>query len=153
MSTSTVLIAPLGNATWLPAAAMVAAVNVYVTVPSAFVAGVTLLHPRKYVVPFELATLKRGEPPWHWLALASVNDADENVWPSRPVIDAPADALVVVGQFFSRCRTPLSYVDTTGQDEPVPTNVHGASAAAAVLASARAAIAALRNTSLFMRSS
>jgi hypothetical protein len=81
---------------WPWPAAIVAGVNVYVTLPSALVVGVTLLQPRKYVVPFELATLKRGEPPWHWLAFASVNDADENVWPSRPVIDAPAEAFVVV---------------------------------------------------------
>jgi hypothetical protein len=113
----------------------------------------TLLQPRKYVVPFELATLKRGEPPWHWLALASVNDADENVWPSRPVIDAPADAFVAVEQFFSRCSTPLLYVDTTGQLEPVPTKVHGASAAAAVLATARAATTAVKKISRFIGAS
>jgi hypothetical protein len=47
-----------------------------------------------------VTTLKRGEPPWHWLALASVNEPDENVCPSRPVIDAPADAFVLVAQFF-----------------------------------------------------
>jgi hypothetical protein len=132
---------------------MVAGVNVYVTVPSLFVVGVTLLQPRKYVVPFELATLKRGEPPWHWLALARVNDPDENVWPSSPVIDAPADAFVAVAQFFSRWSTPLPNVDTTGQLEPVPTKVHGTSAAAAVLATARAATTAVRKTSRFIGAS
>jgi hypothetical protein len=39
-------------------------VNVYVAVPLAFVVGVTLLHPRKKK-PVDVATLKRGEPPWH----------------------------------------------------------------------------------------
>src|SRR5437763_5658482 len=40
-------IAPVGNGTWFPAAASVAAVKVYVAVPSALIVGVTLLHPRK----------------------------------------------------------------------------------------------------------
>jgi len=51
---------------------------VYVTVPSLLVVGVTLLQPRKYVVP-PATTLNRGEPPWHWPAFASVKDADVNV--------------------------------------------------------------------------
>src|SRR5579864_6440940 len=148
MSTSTVLIDPVGNGTWFPAAAMVAGVNMYVSVPSAFVVGVTLLQPRKNVAS-DVTTLKRGEPPWHCVALASVNEPDENVCPARPVIEAPAAALVDVVQFFSRCRTPLLYVDTTGHVVPVPTNVHGASAAAAVPARASAAAAAAKNTSLF----
>ena len=52
--------------------------NVYVAEPSPLIVGVTLLQPMKYVVVPTL-TLKRGEPPWHWVGLASVNDADENV--------------------------------------------------------------------------
>jgi hypothetical protein len=63
------------------------------------------LQPRKKN-PVVVSTLKRGEPPWHWLALASVNEADVNVCPSSPVISAPAAAFVDVGQVFSRCRTP-----------------------------------------------
>src|SRR4051812_25338155 len=93
---STLWIVPVGNATWFPPAAIVAAVNVYVTVPPTLFVGVTLLHPRKNV-PVVVTTLNRGEPPWHWLALASVNDADENVWPLKPVIVAPAEAFVPVG--------------------------------------------------------
>ena len=50
----------------------------YVTVPSAFVVGTTLLQPRKNM-PVVVITLNRGEPPWHWLALASVNEAEVNV--------------------------------------------------------------------------
>ena len=46
----------------------------------AFVVGVTLLQPRKKE-PVVVSTLNRGEPPWHWVALANVNDADWNVWP------------------------------------------------------------------------
>ena len=40
-------IVPVGVATCCPAAASVAAVNVYVTVPFAFVVGVTLLQPEE----------------------------------------------------------------------------------------------------------
>src|SRR3954452_25451057 len=49
-----------------------AAVKVYVAVPSPLIVGVTSLQPRKNV-PAVVTTSKRGEPPWHWLALASVN--------------------------------------------------------------------------------
>jgi hypothetical protein len=66
----------------LPPAARVAASNVYVTVPFELVVGVTLLQPRKNVVsvdPFVVTTLNRGEPPWHWLVFASVNEDDTNV--------------------------------------------------------------------------
>src|SRR3954465_11412550 len=80
------------------------ALNVYV-VPT----GGTLLQPRKKN-PVVVCTSKRGEPPWHWLVLASVNDADMNVCPSRPVRSAPAAAFVGVGQFFARCRTPAENV-------------------------------------------
>src|SRR6185312_9861894 len=84
----------------------VAAVNVYVTVPSAFVVGVTLLQPSGKR-PSLVTTTKRGEPPWHWEAFASVNDADWNACPSAPVMSAPAAAFVGVGQGFARCSTPL----------------------------------------------
>src|SRR5216110_678615 len=85
---------------------MVAAVNVYVAVPFEFTTGATLLQPRKYVVPFELTMLNRGEPPWHWLVLASVNEADVNGWPLTPVIVAYADAFVSVAHGLARCSTP-----------------------------------------------
>jgi len=52
-------------------------------VPFPFVVGVTLLQPRKNS-PVVVETLKRGDPPWHWLVLASVNDADANAWPATP---------------------------------------------------------------------
>jgi hypothetical protein len=39
--------------------------------------------------------------------LLSVTDADVNVWPVSPVMFAPADAFVVVAQFFSRCSQPF----------------------------------------------
>jgi hypothetical protein len=39
--------------------------------------------------------------------LLSVNDADVNGWPVSPVMFAPADAFVVVAQFFSRCSQPF----------------------------------------------
>src|SRR4051794_29568706 len=101
ISTSAEVIVPVtgdGNA--------FAGVNVYVAVPSAFTTGVTLLQPRKNV--FVVVTmLNRGEPPWHWVVLLSVNDADVNVWPVSPVMSAPADAFVVVAQFFSRCSQPF----------------------------------------------
>jgi hypothetical protein len=77
----------------MPAAAIVAAVQVYVAVPFAFSVGVTLLQPRKNVVTL-VTTLKRGEPPWHCAGFASVNDADVKVCPPTPVIVAPADAFV-----------------------------------------------------------
>src|SRR5262245_51590619 len=89
--TSTDWIVPVGTGTWLPPAAIVAAFNVYVAVPLAFTVGVTLLHPRKNV-RLVVTTLKRGEPPWHWAVLASVNDAESSACPARPLIVAPADA-------------------------------------------------------------
>src|SRR4029077_7285389 len=92
--TSTCVIVPVGVGTCWPAAASVAALNVYVAVPSAFATGVTLLQPRKKR-PAGVVMLNRGEPPWHWVVLARVNDADANGWPLRPVMSAPADALVV----------------------------------------------------------
>ena len=49
----------------------------YVTVPSAFGIGATLLQPSGNR-PVVVTTMNRGEPPWHWLALASVNEADVN---------------------------------------------------------------------------
>ena len=55
----------------------------------------------------------RGEPPWHCAALASVNDADWNVWPVRPVMSAWAAAFVAVGQFLARWSTPLLYDELT----------------------------------------
>src|SRR3954451_2684390 len=135
---------PVGNGTWLPAAASVAAVKVYVAETSALIVGVTLLQPRKKtVVP--ITTSNRGDPPWHWLALASVNDADWNVWPVRPVMSAPAAAFVGVGQFLARCSTPCAYVEVT---QPVlPGSYTPGSSAAAVVAAntrAQAAIAATR---------
>jgi hypothetical protein len=97
--------------------------------------------------------LKRGEPPWHCEAFASVNDADVNVCPLTPVIVAPAEAFVSVVHGFDRCNTPLLYVDVGEQTAPAPTNVHGTSAAAAVPASARAATpAAARTMGFFIRS-
>ena len=48
--------------------------------PSAFVVGVTLLQPRKNV-PVLVTMSNLGEPPWHWLADASVNEAEVNGWP------------------------------------------------------------------------
>src|SRR5689334_10904779 len=139
ISTSIAWIVPVGNASPLPPAASVAGVNVYV-VPT----GMTLLQPRKNV-PSVVTTSKRGEPPWHWLVLASVNDADVNVWPSRPVMSAPAAAFVDVGQFFSRCSTPLLNVECTqpvlpGSNTPgtstapaVPTTISAAAATAATM--------------------
>ena len=47
MSTSTDVIVPVGNGTCPPPAAIVAALNVYVALPSALMTGVTLLQPRK----------------------------------------------------------------------------------------------------------
>src|SRR3954447_6021723 len=85
----------------------------------------------------------RGEPPLHCDALASVNDADVNVWPVNPVMSAPAAASAVVGHFFSRWSTPWLYVLTVH----APVGSYGAitSAAAAGPATARAhaAIAAM----------
>jgi len=75
---------PVGTGS--PAAASEAGVKTYVAEPSALRVGVTLLQPMKYVVVPTL-TLNRGEPPWHWVALASVNDADENE-PAASVIFA-----------------------------------------------------------------
>ena len=77
ISTLTDWIVPVGVATCCPAAASVAAVKVYVAVPSAFVVGVTLLQPSGNR-PVVVTTTKRGEPPWHWAVLASVNDPDWN---------------------------------------------------------------------------
>jgi hypothetical protein len=51
------------------------------TAPSSpLTVGFTLLHPRKNVAS-DVTTSKRGEPPCHWLTLASVNAAQVNVWP------------------------------------------------------------------------
>src|SRR5665213_2503384 len=94
--------------------------------------------------------LKRGEPPWHWAVFARVKDALENVCPSAPVMLAPADAFVVVAQFFTRCSTPPLY-DDDGQPVVPGSKVHGVSAAAAVPASASAAVAAMRRITFFMR--
>ena len=58
-------------------------------------------------------TLKRGEPPWHCVELSSVNAADWKVWPLTPVISAPAAALAVVAQVFSRCSVFLAKVALT----------------------------------------
>src|SRR2546421_11667028 len=111
---------------------MVAAVNVYVAVPFVFTTGATLLQPRKYVVPFELVMLNRGEPPWHWLVLASVNDAEVNGCPLTPVILPNADTTVAVGQFFSRCSVPFTTVALTQPASAgVCATVPGMSAAAA----------------------
>jgi len=105
-----------------------------VAVPSPFTTGVTLLQPRKNV-PSPVTMSNLGEPPVHWAALASVNAADENVWPDNPVMSAPAAAFVAVGQFFSRCRTPAEYV-ATGQPVLPGSKTPGTSAAPAVPASA-----------------
>ena len=59
MSTLTDWTVPVGVTTCWPAAASVAAVKVYVAVPSLFVVGVTLLHPRKNR-PVVVETLNRG---------------------------------------------------------------------------------------------
>src|SRR5262249_24422717 len=77
--------------------------------------------------------LKRGDPPWHWPAFASVNEADANACPLRPVMVAPADALVVVAQFFARWSTPFEN-DEVGQAVLPGSNTHGERAAAAELA-------------------
>src|SRR3954469_3377750 len=135
ISTSADVIVPVGAGS--PAATSAAGVNVYVAVPSAFTTGVTLLQPRKNV-PVVVTMLNRGEPPWHWLVLLSVNDADVNVWPVSPVMFAPADAFVVVAQFFSRCSQPFC---TTATGHPVwpGSNTPGTSAALAPAANAHAA--------------
>lgn len=56
----------------------------------------------------------RGEPPLQTVPAESVNSAELNVCPARPVMSAPAAASVAVGQFFSRWSTPPEYV-ATGQ--------------------------------------
>src|SRR5947208_14563317 len=109
----------------------------------------TLLQPRKNV-PFVVTTSKRGEPPWHWLVLASVNDAEVNVCPSSPVMSAPAAAFVDVAQFFSRWSTPLAN-DAFGHPVLPGSKTPGTSAPAAVPASASAAAAAAAVMSRFMR--
>src|SRR5438874_1271446 len=103
--TAAAVIVPVGNGTWLPPAAIVAAVNVYVA-PLPEIVGITLLQPRKKV-PFVVTTSNRGDPPWHCDVLASVNEADVKVCPSKPVMSAPAAAFADVAQVFSRWRTPL----------------------------------------------
>jgi hypothetical protein len=108
---------------------------------------VTLLQPRKKK-PVVVSTLNRGEPPWHWLVLASVNEADWNVWPLRPVMSAPAAAFVDVGQFFSRCNV-FVFLTNVALTQPVlpGSNTPGTSAADAetVKASAVARTPAIRN--------
>src|SRR4051794_25846034 len=101
-STSTALIEPVG--TGRPAAASDCGVNVYVTEPSGLIVGVTLLQPRKYVVP-PATTSNRGEPPWHWLALASGNEAGRNVFPPRPPVSAPGAAFVALGPCLAEGST------------------------------------------------
>src|SRR5206468_3796102 len=132
------VIVPVGNADGLFPAAIVAALNAYVSEPSALVVGVTLLQPRKNV-PVVVKTLKRGEPPWHWAALASVNEADVKVWPFAPVMVAPADAFVAVAHGFARWSTPALNVEETPGQAFAGSNVNGSSAAAAVPASASTA--------------
>src|SRR5439155_10740514 len=124
-----------------------ARVKLYVAVPSALTTGVTLLQPRKYVCGpvVEVAPmLNRGEPPWHWVVLASVNDADVNGWPVRPVMSPKALAFVAVGQFFSRWSTPLLKL-ACGQPVPPGSKTPGTRTAPAgpATASAHAAIAAM----------
>src|SRR5690348_16300705 len=99
-------------------------------------------------MPFVVTMSKRGEPPWHWLALASVNDADWKVWPLSPVMSAPAAAFVAVGQFFARWRTPLLYVAVTQPVAP-GSKTPGSSAAVAVAVRARAAAATAAISSFF----
>src|SRR5205823_5255807 len=115
-------------------AQIVAGVRVYVAVPLALIVGGTLLQPRKKV-PVVVATASRGEPPWHCDSLASVNEADANTSPSRPVMSAPAAAFVDDGQFFARCKAPLLKDDVT---QPVlsGSNTVGTSAAPDEFASA-----------------
>jgi hypothetical protein len=112
--------------------------------------GVTVLQPRKNV-PVVVKMLKRGEPPWHWVAFASVNEADVKVCPLTPVISAPAEATVSVVQGFDRCRTPLLKVDVGAQTAPGATNVPGTSAAAAELTNASAITAVPMTMSFFIR--
>jgi hypothetical protein len=96
-----------------------------------------LLQPRKNVPgAADVKTLKRGEPPWHWAGLASVNEADVNVCPLTPVISAPADAFVGVVHGFDRWSTPPLNVEATPGHALPGSNVDGTSAAAAVPASA-----------------
>ena len=85
-------------------------------------------------MPAVVTTSKRGEPPWHCAALASVNEADANVWPVNPVMSAPAAALVAVGQFLARCSTPALYV-AVGHPVLPGSKTPGSSAAEAVAAS------------------
>src|ERR1700730_15146844 len=128
MITEAWVIVPVGTSKC--AARIDAGVNVYVAVPSAFTTGVTLLQPRKYV--FTVVTmLKRGEPPWHWLALFSVNDPDKNGCPFISVIRPYADAGVEFTQLFSRCRHPFCAF-ATGQPVLFWSKVPGTSAAPAV---------------------
>src|SRR5436305_14898622 len=98
--------------------------------------------------------LNRGEPPWHWLVLASVNDAEVNGCPLTPVILPNADTTVAVGQFFSRCSVPFTTVALT---QPASAGfcakVPGMSAAAAVPARASVRTAAVAAISLFIRKS
>src|ERR1700680_3434868 len=93
--------------------------------------------------------LKRGEPPWHWLTLASVNDADVKDWPPSPVISAPADAFVVVAQFLARWRTPLENV-AVGQPVWPGSKTPGTRAAAAVPASPSVRTSAAAMSSRFI---
>ena len=91
--------------------------------------------------------LNRGEPPWHWLVLASVNEADVNGWPLTPVIVAYADAFVSVAHGLARCSTPPLTV-AFGHPVSWGSKTCGTSAAAAVPASAMAATLAAMMISL-----
>ena len=91
----------------------------------------------------------RGEPPLHCAALLSVNEADVNVCPARPVMSAPAAAFVAVGQFFSRWSTPLENV-ATGQPVLPGSKTPGTSAAAAVEARASVSAAVATMIAFFM---
>ena len=108
--------------------------------PFPFVVGVTLLQPRKNS-PVVVETLKRGDPPWHWLVLASANDADSNARPLTPVTSAPAAAFVASGQFFSRCSVFvfLMYVDLT---QPVLPGSKTPGTSAAEAAAVKASVSA-----------
>src|SRR5438128_2769914 len=110
--------------------------------------GVTLLQPRKKR-PFVVTTSKRGEPPWHCAVDASVNEAEVKVWPSSPVMSAPAAAFVDVAQFFSRWRTPFAN-DAFGHPVLPGSNTPGTRVAAAVPASTSADTATATMTNRFM---
>src|SRR5262249_29058447 len=95
-------------------------------------------------VPAVVTRTSRGELSWHWLVLASVNDADSSGWLVRPVMLAPAEAVVAVAQLFSRWSTPFAYLATVQPVWP-GSKMPGWSAAAAPPAKASAEKATAAN--------